>query len=145
MLYADTSVFVRAYLKDEPDQLRLRATVLEGGDTVVTSELARVEFASAVRAAAQAGRVGEWQELLDQFDADCQPDGRIRLVALRADVILPSAYRLVIEHRLRTLDAIHLAVALDQRDQLAALGELAFVTRDANQAAAAAALGFDVR
>jgi len=133
------------YLKDEPDQVRLRAMVLEGTDTVVTSELARVEFASAARAAAQAGRIEQRRELLDQFDADCQPDGRIRLVALRPDVILARAYRLVFEHRLRTLDAIHLAVALAQRDDLAALGELAFVTRDANQAAAAEAMGFDVR
>ncbi len=145
VLYADTSVLVRAYLNDQPDHSEVRAGLLEGPDAVVTSELARVEFASAVRAAARAARTGERQELLDQFDAECQPDGRIRLVSLRPEVVLPSAYRLVIEHRLRTLDAIHLAVALDQRDELAALAELAFVTRDANQAAAADALGFDVR
>ncbi len=145
VLYADTSAIVRAYLEDEPQHLWARALLLEGVDPVLTSELARVEFASAVRAADRAARIGEQQQLLDRFDADCRSDGPIRLVILSPDVVLPSAYRLVLDHQLRTIDAIHLAVALDQRDELAALGELAFVTRDANQAAAAVAMGFDVR
>jgi uncharacterized protein len=145
VLYADTSVLIRAYLKDEADHLQLRAGILEGPDAVVTSELARVEFASAVRAAAQAARVGGQQELLDHFDADCQPEAQIRLLELRADTVLASAYRLVLEHRLRTLEAVHLAVALEERDDLAELAEVAFVTRDADQAVAARALGFEVR
>ena len=111
----------------------------------MTSELARVEFASAVRARVHAARLGEQQELLDHFDADCQPEARIRLIELRADTVLASAYRLVLEHRLRTLDAVHLAVVLRERDDLAELAELVFVTRATDQAVAARALGFEVR
>jgi len=145
VLYADTSALIGAYLKDETDHLQLRAGILEGPDAVVSSELARVEFASAVRAAAHAARVGGQHELLVHFDADCQPEARIRLIELRADTVLASAYRLVLEHRLRTPHAVHLAVALRERDDLAELAELVFVTRDAAQATAARALGFEVR
>ena len=144
MLYADTSAIVRAYLEDEPQHLWARALLLEGVDPVLTSELARVEFASAVRAANRAARIGAQQQLLDRFDADCRSDGPIRLVILRPDVVLPSAYRLVLDHQLRTIDAIHLAVALRHRVELADM-DMAFVTRDADQAAAAEAMGFDVR
>lgn len=145
VLYADTSAIVRAYLEDEPQHLWARGQLLEGVDPVLTSELARVEFASAVRAANRAARIGEQVQLLDRFDADCRSDGPIRLVILRPDVVLPSAYRLVLDHQLRTIDAIHLAVALRYRDELADVADMAFVTRNANQAAAAEAMGFDVR
>ena len=49
LLYADTSALVRAYFEDEPDHAPLRERLLEGGEPVVTSELARVELASAIR------------------------------------------------------------------------------------------------
>ncbi|MGH2670789.1 MAG: PIN domain-containing protein, partial [bacterium] len=57
LLYADTSALVRAYFEDEPDHARLREKLLEGEEPVVTSELARVELASAIRAAAETGRL----------------------------------------------------------------------------------------
>ena len=143
LLYADTSALVRAYLADEPDHLELRAAVLEGSGGLITSEIARVEFASSIRAAAEARRVSDHMELLDQFDADCQPDGRIRLVELRTGPVLRTAKQLVLDHRLRTLDAIHLAVAVEERDEMA-IADLVFLTRDEDQATAARALGFEV-
>ena len=146
LLYADTSALLRAYFADEPDHTLLRATLLEGDEPVVTSELTRVEIASAVRGAAAAGRLPRWRELLDRIDADCGEDGPITLLALRSRVVLPTAHRLVLDHRLRTLDAIHLAVAVEECPQLAADGEgVAFVTRDSEQEIAATALGFTVR
>lgn len=145
VLYVDTSALVGAYLSDEVDHSNLRAQVLEGTETVVSSEISRVEFGQAVRAAGRAGRLSEWQSVLARFDVDCQPDAPIRLLRLRSEVVLPRAYRLVVEHRLRTLDAIHLAVAIEERPNLADLDELAFVTRDADQAMAARAVGFEVR
>jgi uncharacterized protein len=141
----DTSALVGAYLSDEVDHPNLRAQVLEGTETVVSSEVSRVEFGQAVRAAGRAGRLSKWQSVLARFDVDCQLDAPIRLLRLRSEVVLPRAYRLVVEHRLRTLDAIHLAVAIEERTGLADLDELAFVTRDADQATAARALGFEVR
>ena len=67
------------------------------------------------------------------------------LVALIPAAVVARAYGLVLEHRLRTLDAIHIAVALDEDAALATGDELVFVTRDTEQAAAAAAVGLAVR
>jgi uncharacterized protein len=146
LLYADTSALLGAYFADEPDHALLRATLLEGDEPVVTSELTRAEIASAVRGAAAAGRLPRWRALLDRIDADCAEDGPIALLALRPRVVLPTAHRLVLDHRLRTLDAIHLAVAVEECPELAGDGEdVAFVTRDRDQGIAATALGLTVR
>ena len=51
----------------------------------------------------------------------------------------------MLEHRLRTLDAMHLAVAAEEAPALADEGEVVFVTRDQDQATAAAALGLTLR
>jgi hypothetical protein len=102
----------------------------------VTSELTRVEIASAVRGAAAAGRLPRWRTLLDRIDADCGEDGPIALLALRPRGVLPTAHRLLLDHRLRTLAAIHLAVAVEECPELASDGEhVAFVTRDGDQGA----------
>lgn len=144
LLYADTSALVRAYFEDEGDHALLREELLEGADPVVTSELARVELASAIRAATIAGRLRRSSGLLARIDADCDEHGPIAMLRLRADAVLPVAYNLVLEHRLRTLDAIHLAVALEECPVLAGDDDVVFVTRDEDQAAAARAVGFTV-
>lgn len=143
VLYADTSAVVGAYLADEPDHDVLAALLFEGDDPVVTCELTRVEFASAVSAAARAGRLDTGSELLDRFDADCGDDGPLSLLRLDAPNVLPVARRLVGTHRLRTLDALHLAVALTGAAALT--DDVVLLTRDARQAAAAAELGIGVR
>jgi hypothetical protein len=145
LLYADTSAILRAYFADEPDHATLRAILLEGGDPVVTSEVARVEIASAVRAVARAGRLPTWRQLLARIDADCAGTGPLTLLALRPEIILPTARGLLLEHRLRTLDALHLAVAIEEVPALAYGAQVAFVTRDEGQAAAAVAVGFAVQ
>jgi len=145
LLYADTSALARAYLADEPDHEQLRDLLLEGHDPVVTSALARIELASAIRAAAGAGRLRRWQSLLERIDADCEEQGPLTLLALQPELVLEPAYDLVRRHRLRTLDAIHLAVALEDCPKLAEDGDVAFVTRDGHQAAAARTLGLAVR
>ncbi len=144
LLYADTSALVRAYVVDEPDHDALRLRVLEGAEAVITSELTRVELASAVTAAARAGRVGAPQLILDRFDADCGDEGPLTLLRLDPDATLPVAYKLVREHRLRTLDAVHLAVALTDGRALAAGDSLVVVTRDDAQTEAARERGLDV-
>jgi hypothetical protein len=112
---------------------------------VVTSELARLELASAVRAAAASGRLPRWRPLLARIDEDLSERGPVQLIALRAEVIVPAAFRLILEHRVRTLDALHLAVALEDGPDIADGLEVVYVTRDAEQGAAAGALGFAVR
>lgn len=144
VLYADTSVLVRAYFVDEPAHESLRRLLLEGTDPVVTSELARVELASAVAAAARAGRLADTRVMLDRFDADCSDEGPLTLLRLDPENALPLAHRLVGERRLSTLDAIHLAVALNDALPLAAGDPLLFVTCERQQADAAAASGLAV-
>jgi predicted nucleic acid-binding protein len=144
LLYADTSALVRAYFEDEQDHAQLRQRLLEGDEPVVTSELARVELASAIRAAAAAGRLRRSAGLLARIDADCEESGPIALLRLRPQAVLPVAYNLVLEHRMRTLDALHLAVALEECPVLAGNDEIVFVTRDEDQAVVAAAVGFSV-
>jgi predicted nucleic acid-binding protein len=139
--YADTSALVGAYLANEADHAELRALLLEGDRPVVTSELTRVEFASAVAAAGRAARLRRPRVLLDRFDRDCGDSGPLTLLTLDPAAVLPLARRLVREHTVRTLDAIHLAVALTDAVELAAGEPVSMVTRDRAQAAAAESLG----
>ena len=144
LLYADTSALARAYLDDEPEHHELRRLLLEGGETVVTSELAQLELASAVTGAAAARRIRAPAKLLTAIDTDCSDDGHIVLLTFRPDRLLAPARRLVVEHTLRALDAVHLAVALVDCPVLAGGEETVFVTRDERQARAARRLGLIV-
>jgi predicted nucleic acid-binding protein len=142
--YADTSALVRCYLPDEPDHDELRTVLLEGPDPVVTSELTRLEMASAVHAAHRNTRVADPDELLEVFDADCGEDGPIALLRLLPDTVLGLATDMLSEQSLRSLDALHLAVARSTAADLAAGEPVVLVTRDHRQAAAATALGMPV-
>ncbi|NYI89608.1 hypothetical protein HNR02_002931 [Amycolatopsis endophytica] len=145
VVYADTSAIVTAYLADEPGHAELRELLLSGRCRVLTSELARVEFASAMTTAKRAGRIPDGRQFLNQFDVDARSEllGVIPLVPSR---ILPAARRLVTEnHPLRTLDAIHLAVALNDTVPLTRGEPVVMVTRDQRQAEAAKAHGLEVR
>ena len=139
--YVDTSALVRAYFSGEPDHQQLRQLLLEGDAPVVTSVLTRVEFASAIAAAGRAGRLRRQRVLLDRFDADCRDGGPLTLLDFDATGVLPLARRLVRAHPVRTLDALHLAVALTEARDLAAGEPVSLVTRDKAQAAAAESLG----
>lgn len=141
LFYADTSAIVRAYFADEADHQALKAILLEDGNAVVSSEIARVEFASAVTAAARAGRLSGPEPFLNRFDADCGPAGAMALLRLDPASVLGLAHDLVRSHGLRTLDAVHLAVVLTDGVRLAGKGVLTLVTRDAGQAAVAQAVG----
>lgn len=145
VLYADTSALVRAYFSDEPDHGPLRAMLREGADPVVSSELARLEFASATFAAVRAGRLRRPRDVIARFDADCRPEGPTALIELDARRVFPESQRLLAVHPLRSLDAIHLAVALVDALGLAGGSGLAFVSRDEPQRAAARAEGLTVR
>jgi predicted nucleic acid-binding protein len=145
LYYADTSAIIRAYFVDEDDHESLQELIFAGDDPVVTSEVTRVELASATVAAHRSGRIPEPTAILDLFDLDCRDEGAVALLRFDPEVVLPLARRLVTEHPLRTLDAIHLAVALGTATQLAAGEPVAILTRDKRQAAVATALGLPVR
>lgn len=142
--YVDTSALVRCYFPDEPDHAELRALLLEAVEPVVTSELTRLELASAVHAAHRAGLLPDPVELLDAVDTDCGEDGPIALLRLQPDSVFGLAADLVARYPLRGLDALHLAVARSTAGELAAGEPVVLVTRDHRQAAAAAALGMPV-
>jgi hypothetical protein len=95
----------------------------------------------AVAAAASAGRLYRASTVLDRFDADCGDEGPLTLLRFDPKPALALAYELVGDHRLRTLDAIHLAVALTDGVDLAAGEKVTVITRDEDQATAARAAG----
>lgn len=144
VLYCDSSALVRTYLADEAGHGELSRLLLDPERLVVTSALTEVELVAAVHTAARGGRVGNVQAALAEAVADMGPDGPIAVVALDSARVLPRARDLCERHRLRALDAIHLAVALEEAAQSPADEEIVFVTRDADQAAAAQVEGLQV-
>lgn len=141
VLYADTSALARLYLTDEHDAEDLETLLLETDIPVATSELSQVELARAAITAERSGRIPSADRLLKTINRHLGTV--IGLVRLHPETVLPQARRVVLAHRVRTLDALHLAVALELRDAEKDDG-VAFVTRDVDQAAAARALGFTV-
>lgn len=140
-LYADSSALVRAYLGDEPGSTTLRHFLLESDELVVTSELSLLEVTRALCAAERSGRIPTGGKALEGVEADFSTGGPVLVIGLRANPVLRRARAVVLAHRVGTLDAIHLAVALEERS---ALDEpIVFVTRDDEQAIAARELGFE--
>jgi uncharacterized protein len=141
VLYADTSALMRAYFEDEDGHPVLAARLLEGDECVVTSEIFLVEAAAAAARGVRTGRLGA-DRVLDRVEADCESGGPISLIELAGNRLVSAAEDLALRHRLRALDAIHLATCLRRR---AVEGEEpVFITRDLEQAAAARAEGLTV-
>ena len=144
VLYADTSAIIRAYLADEPDYRTLNRLFLEGDDLIITSELTAVEFNSAVASAHRAHRLTNPEAVIADFTADCSDRGAFNLLRITSSSILPLAKKLVLDHVLGALDAIHLATALVEADPLSGADDAAMVTRDQRLATAAKACGLRV-
>ena len=143
VLYADTSAVVGAYLADEPGHAELRKLLIDGDHRVLTSELTRLEFASAVTAAKRNGRIPDARAFLTQFDEDAR--SVLGVIPLEPRRIFAAARRLVTDnYPVRTLDAIHIAVAMHDTAELTGGVPVTFVTRDERQADAAKANGFEV-
>ncbi|UOX88614.1 type II toxin-antitoxin system VapC family toxin [Amycolatopsis sp. FBCC-B4732] len=143
VFYADTSAVVGAYLTDEPDHAELRKLLIDGDHRVLTSELTRLEFASAITAAKRTGRIPDARRFLDQFDEDARTV--LGIIPLEPPRIFAAARRLVTEnYPVRTLDAIHIAVAMHDTAELTGGEPVTFVTRAERQADAAKANGFEV-
>jgi predicted nucleic acid-binding protein len=123
--YVDTSALVKLVL-DEAETPALAAWVGREAELLVTSALSRTELIRAVRRAAPA-RLAEAISLLGSLGLS-----RISGAVLdRAGVLDPPA--------LRSLDALHLASALELGDELTSV-----VTYDERLAAAATARGIAV-
>ena len=143
MIYADTSALGRVYFADEQDHRQLRTLLLDDAEPVVSSQIARLEIAGAAVRAERAGRLSDARLIVAAFDAHCGDGGPYTLLRVRADRILEAAHGLVVRYGLRTLDAMHLAVALEDAAALAE-SRVLFVTRDAEQGSAARSEGLEV-
>jgi hypothetical protein len=137
--YFDASVLVKRYV-DEPG--RRNALRLLRRHEVVTSAIVPIELRSALRRRVAEGTLDEEHvpEILKRVSTD---RGFWALIDVSSDV-LASAETLVATHPLRALDAIHVASAQLFAGRIA-VPELVFVSADARQTAAAAAIGMTVR
>jgi predicted nucleic acid-binding protein len=142
--YADPSAIVGTLLGEVADHATVADVVLRGDGTVLVSEIALVEVASACMAAERGRRIGDGPAAFAKFQSWCMPGKRIRLLAPPDSQVLERAVRLTRDLPVYALDAIHLAVAIEQVIPLARREPVRFLTRDRRQAEAARALGFTV-
>jgi uncharacterized protein len=134
--YFDTSALVKRYVVEEGSRHVRR---LLRRYEVISSAVFHVEIGSALRRRKTEGAVSDatLKRLLDRVRSDA---ASWRLVAV-ADEVLVLARDRVLEHPLRSLDAVHLASAEAIRREGVILP---FVTADVRQAAAALAVGLEV-
>jgi predicted nucleic acid-binding protein len=141
--FVDSSVLVRAYLRDEPNHDAAYAAVFAGEQPMLASELALLECDAAFRRGVRGGRITPaiGDALCELLTADLGDDGPV--TTLRSDLgrILDRAREIVRDQPVRSLDALHLAVADVDGRRVAGGTGLTFVTADRAQADAATALG----
>ena len=143
--YLDSSVFVRFYMRDEDGHEEALALLEDPDIARVTGSWTRIEVSGALIRAARAGRSDtDEQGLLAALDADLDAEGRVSELTAAQENVEEKALELVREHALRALDAWHLAVAALTVPALAKpeREEIAFASRDDEQATVAEKLGF---
>ena len=123
--YLDTSALTKLIIA-EPESDALRRWLLDGERTVVSSDLARTELVRSVR------RVDPGLTVLAKAVLDS-------IVLLQLSTAILERAALLDPSVLRSLDAVHLAAALEVGDDLEG-----FVAYDTRLADAAAVLGIDV-
>ncbi len=137
--YFDTSALIKRYI-DEAG--RREVLQLLRRHDCVTSALLPLELRSALRRRVSEATLDEARvpEILKRFATD---RAFWALVEVTSDV-LAAAETLVATHPLRALDAIHVASAQLFADRITA-SKVPFVSADARQTAAAAAVGMTTR
>lgn len=143
--YVDSSVLARAYLRDEDGSAEVRRLLADRRIAKFTGRWTRIEVSAAIVRAARSGRRVTPTASLAELDADLRPDGgRVKVLSVSEELIEPKALELARTHGLRALDAFHVALASIAIPLLADRGEpLGFASRDGEQAAVAASLGFE--
>jgi uncharacterized protein len=143
--YVDSSILVRSYLDDEAGNAEAVALLNDPDIKHVTGKWTRIEVSGALTRAARSGRsASDERDLLTMLDVDLGPKGRVTELTVPQAEAEQKALSLVRKHALRALDAWHLAVASLTLPALAApeQEEIAFASRDDEQAAVAEELGF---
>jgi uncharacterized protein len=143
--YVDSSVLARAYLKDEAGSAEVRRLLADPTVAKFTGRWTRIEVSAAIVRAARSGRRVTPIASLAELDADLRRgDGRVKILAADDEMVGAKALELARTHGLRALDALHVALASIAIPPLADRGEpLGFASRDGEQAAVAASLGFE--
>lgn len=128
ILYLDTSSLVKLYLLEDATQ-QTRA-IIAGAESVTTSWLTYTEARATFARKYRENHISapEYQVLLLAFEEQWSSYATIEVTTS----ILRQAADMAAKHRLRALDAIHLASALDIRRLADPLGEsVAFLSSDA--------------
>jgi len=144
IVYIDSSVLARAYLRDEHGHQEVVTMFGDPELGLITGTWTRIEVSGALVRAARAGR-GDEKGILSLLDADLAVEGPIAVVAADQAEVEVQALHLVREHAIRAMDAWHLATATLVLPSLLEPGEEAgFATRDQAQSAVAAGLGLRI-
>lgn len=144
LVYVDSSVLARAYLPDEIGHQNAVELIYGAAHLLVTATWSLVEVTSALTRAVRASRGNDdLDTLLAAVDADLGNDGPVTLLRADQQAVEHRAREIIRQHALRSLDALHLAVAEIAAQPLTEPREpLGVATRDDAQRAAAHALGF---
>ena len=142
--YVDSSVLARAYLGDEDGSAEARRLLADPDVGKVTGPWTRIEVSAAIVRAARSGRRVIRARALAELDADLEHEGRVAVLSAPTEQLEERALELARTHGLRALDALHVALASIAIPPLVEGGEpLGFASRDGDQAAVAASLGFE--
>ncbi len=145
LIYIDSSVLGRALLPDEAGS-EDAAALLQGDEPMFTSTLTRIEVAGLLARAQRAGRTRGLRRGLSLLDDLVGEQGTITEVRPPDPAAWETEARdIVVTHRLRALDALHLAAAAILGPDLAGTEKLGFASRDHDQAIAARKLGLAAR
>jgi predicted nucleic acid-binding protein len=141
-IYVDSSVLVRSYLADEPGHEEARA-LIEGDKLLITATFTLVEVMSTLFRARKVKRLPDVDVLIEKLYEEASPDGPINLARPDPAATESAALTIVRHYSVRTLEAMHLAVADLAARPLAEPGEeIGFATFCDAQRHAARALGF---
>lgn len=135
--YFDTSFLLRRYLNDSGHQV---ARSVLHRSSVVTSALSPAEGVSALRRRASSREFAETD--LTRLVATLRADAVLWHLVAVTSAVVQRAQEIILQTGARTLDAIHLASALEFQNRSG--GSVPFATTDERQRVAAVQIGLRV-
>lgn len=146
VFYLDTSVIVKRYMEEPGTEFAdmLYEEICGSKEhSLSTSILTLVEFVATVRRARK-GRIITEEDLHDIIYLFTKEIEHINLRPLDENIMVKSI-RIIMDHSLRTADALHLSSAVELRDMMKDLNEdVVLVSNDMEMCNAALNIGFKV-
>jgi uncharacterized protein len=133
VIYLDTSALAKKYIRNESGHEKVIEIIKSGKGHPVSSALTRLEMISAFTR--RKSEIAGYDSVIDAFNYDWDSF----VVWAIDDETLNMAADLIMKHKLRSADSIHLATALGIRQHMK--GKLLFVCSDRELLAAAEAEG----